>query len=226
MKTTQCGFTLVELLITMLIGLFILSAVTTMLVSSNQTSVDTLRMIRMQQELRAVMNLMTSDLRRAGFNGGSASLIGTGSASPFSISEPTTASPTGTCILYSYDQSGNSAASPTNYDGTVNGTENYGFRLDSGDGAVERRQAGAGCSAGGWQNLTDENVVKVTGLQFTRSDSVVCNGTTQGAIVVWLSITLTGELVNDATVSRTLTERVRTRSEQYQSYPAGDCVNT
>lgn len=232
----QCnGFTLVELLVGMVIGVTVMAAITQIMVSSNNTNLDTLRMVRFNQEMRSVMNLMASDIRRGGFNAYAVSQIGQGTtaANPFgglSIDDVTitTATPgplTGSCIRYSYDDSSNAA---TNADGLLNGNEQYGFKLNG--GAVQRHTTAATCADAGWQTLTDTANLTVTALTFTLQDNLVCQGTAPNAFngmhdqTVTITFTATSPLVTGLT--RTLTETVHVRNNRYQYFAAGDCVPT
>lgn len=231
MSKRHGGFTLVELLVGMVIGMVVLAAVTQVMVSSNNTNLDTLRMVRFNQEMRSVMNLMTSDLRRGGFNGFAVSQIGQGSvlASPFAgltiddvAVDAANPSPlTGTCLRYSYDDSSNAA---TNADGALNGSEQYGFRFNG--GAVQRHTTAATCADAGWQALTDTTNLTVTALTFTLTDNLVCEGTSNGIHVQSVTISFTAASPLVTGLARTLTETVRTRNNRYENFAAGNCANT
>lgn len=61
----QSGFGLVELMIGMLVGMIVVAAALSLLTKSMATSNDTIKMSRLDQELRQVMTMLTRDLRRA-----------------------------------------------------------------------------------------------------------------------------------------------------------------
>jgi len=65
----QSGLTLIELMISITVGLFVLTGLIYLLSSSMNTNTQTLRSTRLNQELRAVMQLVTHDLKRAGGTG-------------------------------------------------------------------------------------------------------------------------------------------------------------
>lgn len=65
-SSRQRGLTLIELMISITIGLFVLAGLTYMISSSMNTNTQTLRSTRLNQELRAAMQLITHDLKRAG----------------------------------------------------------------------------------------------------------------------------------------------------------------
>lgn len=60
------GFSLIELMIAVTLGLLVLAAVTAVMVSTITTNSANLNMIRLDQDLRNIMLLMTRDIRRAG----------------------------------------------------------------------------------------------------------------------------------------------------------------
>jgi Tfp pilus assembly protein PilW len=64
-RLRQAGFGLVELLVGMAIGMIILAAASTALLSSLTSNRDSIRMSRLDQELRQVMTMISRDVRRA-----------------------------------------------------------------------------------------------------------------------------------------------------------------
>ena len=71
-KSMQRGFTLIELMISIVIGLIILTAVIGMFVTMIKADNDYLKSIRLNQELRSSMSLITRNIRRAGIDGSGA----------------------------------------------------------------------------------------------------------------------------------------------------------
>jgi len=74
-KHRQAGVTLIELMISIVLGLLILSAATAMTVQSMVMNADTLSSARLNQNLDSVIQVMVNDIRRAGY---SASFTGGG----------------------------------------------------------------------------------------------------------------------------------------------------
>ncbi|MFO7569307.1 MAG: prepilin-type N-terminal cleavage/methylation domain-containing protein, partial [Smithellaceae bacterium] len=66
MKKT--GFTLVELLIAMVVGLIIMAAVYSVMTMAQRTSAGTERKVLTQQDTRSVLDFMASEIRMASFN--------------------------------------------------------------------------------------------------------------------------------------------------------------
>jgi len=213
------GFTLIELMISIAIGLMIMAAVLTMFVAMVGSNNDNLKSIRLNQDLRAAMGLITRDLRRAGANLNSANnSLETLATNPFqgvtiAANEQGDANK---CIVFSYDDStvgsgtydASSASIPNLTYAPNNPNELFGYRFDSANNEVESRQAGAACSVSNWAALTDSALVTITDLGF--ASTVV---TEAGINILQITITLSGQLTNDATVSRTLIESVKIRND-------------
>jgi len=203
-KQGQQGLSLLEILIAMVIGLFILGAVLGLFVSMIKSDSDNIKAIQLNQELRNVMGLMTRDIRRAGSNRNAAvNATTTPPTNPFSVAGTTRltigSNPQGTanaCVIYSYDSN--------------EASELYGFRLDEANHTIEARVSGSTCSAAGWTDLTDSTYISISGLTF--ADTTV---TVAGINLRQINITLTGNLENDPTVVRTLSETVKLRNDEF-----------
>ncbi len=61
----QSGFGLVELMIGLLVGMIVVAAALSLLSTTMASSNDNIKMLRLDQELRQVMTMLTRDLRRA-----------------------------------------------------------------------------------------------------------------------------------------------------------------
>ncbi len=231
------GFSLVELMVSIAVGLVVLAGITTMFAHNVKAGGDAMKMARLNQELQATMSLMTRDIRRAGYWGKACCTIGNPDTTSCTIGNPdTTACPVGnpqnnnlftldtpspnpgSCITFSYDRNGDgnvdvgsSGTSPAN-----DPDERFGFRLRS--GALETRQSGADCAAGGWDGITDTVTTEITGLTFELVTKNVDIGaaTTSEIIVREVTITLSGQLRRDTAVSRTLRDKVRVHNDLYQ----------
>ncbi|MCL5801100.1 MAG: prepilin-type N-terminal cleavage/methylation domain-containing protein [Gammaproteobacteria bacterium] len=171
-KTT--GFSLVEMMISIVVGLVVVAGVISIFSSAVKSHTDNLRMTRLNQELRTTMNLMTRELRRAGFWGGNKqgppvipplnpppdprrgamNTVDTpGTANDFAGILPITG---GSCITFEYDEDNNGFSATT---------ERRGFQLDG--GAVESgTDTGGGCGTGTWNAITDSDAIVITGLTF------------------------------------------------------------
>ena len=168
------GFSLVELMISIVVGLVVVGGVISVFASAVKSHTDNLRMTRLNQELRTTMTLMTRELRRAGYWGGNKQHSGPktyvadrGAMNTVGVLE----TPQGQlnpfrfitiigddCITFSYDDDNDGALDIADPD------ERRGFGLDG--GAVEVRTGGTACG-GAWTNITDPAAVVITALTFT-----------------------------------------------------------
>jgi len=227
----EIGFNLIELMISMALGLIVLGGAISVFLATSNSNRDVLNAIRLNQELRGVMSFVTRDLRRAGSWGYIAAIAldpsktmadnpfnGVGQITGTPSCDPTisglTAGDGGTdvdgdgalecvysCVEYTYDLS---------VDGLHGGnSELFGFGFE--DDVVKLRQGGTTCAAGmvGWEAVTDDNVVKITNFQVIDRFPESYGGTQTRL----LEIRITGELVKDSTVSRDLVDYVRIRND-------------
>lgn len=217
MKKTQ-GFSLIELMIGILVGLFILSGSVLMFASYSKSSTDSIALTHLEHELRSAMNLIVGDIRRAGFYGNAAAMIQSGANNnPFMAAVTDIQTPVNTCVLLSYDRNNDGTLPALN---TAGGDERFGYRLNN--QVIQTRSitdAAFSCTQGSWENLTDSTVVQITNLTFTLAPAnIFINGVDATGGMVTLrnvTITLTGRLLNDTAVTRTLSTNVRVRNDKF-----------
>ncbi|MDP1666095.1 MAG: prepilin-type N-terminal cleavage/methylation domain-containing protein [Methylobacter sp.] len=229
----QTGFTLIEIMIALLIGLVILSATISMYVNTVKGSTDTINSARLNYDIESVMLLMVNDLTRAGYWGGATDGVDS-STNPFIAGAANIQIPTAACILYSYDAP---SALAVNGDGIVNNGEYYGFKLQSGAISIrsaDTAEATANCTGTGWSALTVPQDVNITALTFTTAykclnvTTSLSYDTTCAAVVTaanlasgekavesrQFNIALTGQLAADTTVTKTLNGTVKVRNDR------------
>lgn len=207
----QQGFSLIELMIGLVAGLIVIGAVSSFTVATLRASNENVQSSRLTQDLRTAMTLVTRELRRAGYDGAAVARLGTGT----SLSGYTTLSVANGCLTYQYNR--------------ISGDQFRAIRLNA--NALEMATAAAaiaGCASGTWNQVTDTDVVNITGFllgetkeKFSAvvSSRVVGTNTevTVGCGVVRnVAIDITGSLVADASISRTIREEVRVRADPVQ----------
>jgi prepilin peptidase dependent protein B len=212
------GFTLTELLVALVINVLVLSSLLAVFIANINHYTTSIATNRLNQQLQAVMQLMTSDIRRAGYWSNSANLIGTDTnTNPFMATGTTDITVGGTgnsCILFTYDHNGTGTLPALS---TTADDDRYGYRLMN--GAVQTRPWGASfsCSASAtnWENVTDSTVT-ITALTFTLTTQTVATGLgTSGLKTRSVDITLTGQLTSNSTITKTLTEHIRIRNDYF-----------
>jgi prepilin-type N-terminal cleavage/methylation domain-containing protein len=115
MRANIRGFSLVELMVALAAGLIVSAAVVAFLMSSFKSNGEYVISTRLTQELRNTLDLVSRDLRRAGYDEHNMSNMATGRVSPFSrmhicdsagacVGDATAPTPPLTCVIYSYDR--------------------------------------------------------------------------------------------------------------------------
>lgn len=206
-RSRQTGATLVELMISVSLGMLLLAGLISFVIASLNSNASIAKATRFNGEMRSVMTLMANDIRRSGGWGNAISGLGAAAANPFS----TVTTPTTSCILYSYDMNENGTL-----ESTVTMDERFGFLLHGGAVKMRNGVAGYNCTdSASWAGVTDPKTVRVTDLNFSLS---TINAPTVGGHSVSIrevTITLTAELVNDPSVNQTLTQSVRIPNDAY-----------
>jgi len=113
----QAGVSLIELMISIALGLLLLSAATAMTVSSMVMNADTLKSARLNQNLDSVLHAMVNDIRRAGYSGGRMEMFEDYPSLHIAASR--------SCVLYAYNAN-DSLLSP---DTILDENERFGFKL-------------------------------------------------------------------------------------------------
>ncbi|MBM3114683.1 PilW family protein [Jeongeupia naejangsanensis] len=225
MLMRQKGFSIPEIMVALVIGMVLILGATTYLMTNLRASRDIVAQAKLNQDMRVIMDLMTRDIRRAGYYGTAtdtanfAQLFRTNTGNP--AFDAATSDNNAACIVYRYDLDGN---------GALAANETYGFMFSGTDRTAYLRQAsatGTNCSgskgASGtvdWLALNDANQIEITRVQFcyvnpaTPNDipPASCNtfptGTAIQAIAVILQARLTGK--PDSTL--TLLQRIQLRN--------------
>ena len=189
----QSGVTFIEILVGMAVGIIVIGGAVAIYASSVRSGNEALLASKLNQELGALMHVMTNDIRRAGFWG--TALGSRADENPFNMPGATAlvvrddmandalqaATGQGSCITYAYD----ATYVGGNVPGAVEATDLFGFRLNG--TTVEMRQTGAvdgaacvggtclSCSNGVWLEVTDPDIVEITELTFDLSRSQCLN---------------------------------------------------
>lgn len=171
-KPRQSGLSLIEMMIGLSIGLIIVAAAMSVYVSTIQGQADNTKITRLNQDLRAMMDIMVRDIRRAGFVTSAPSVNYLSlQANPFFNSTTSNATTditihnSATCIVYSYNRDNDAPV-------VVDNNERLGFRLNDG-GEMEMRSTGStneNCTNTSWESITEPEV-EIVSLVFTLSST-------------------------------------------------------
>lgn len=256
MFSRQKGMTLVELMLGLAVGLIVMGSIFSIYLSTVENNARMLSNSKLNQELSALMNVMTNDIRRAGYWGNIPPAgLSSPQGNPFAQVDDTAlevhagnapqgAMGSGDCVIYTYD---------ADADGVLDNADIRGFRLNN--GVVQMRERGDTASnpthdscadgAGTWRDVTDGNLISITALSFDLADSACLNtaepnglenggdpaviddageadcytvvpAAGSGEFTVetrQILVSLTGTLVGDPGVQRTLTQEIRVRND-------------
>ncbi len=226
-RAAMRGFSLVELMVGIAVGMFVVAAAALMATSQLTDNRRLLLETQLQQDLRASADIIARELRRSGYWATARAGVpppggGTILANPYATLSPDTAN---SKVSYNYRRG--------------SGAESFGFRLNNGTlQSCQSDYDATGCS-GGWQDLTDRAAIRIPDNGFSiatvRSGGrgQTANGNdivipcpqlcTDGTTACWprvsvreLVITITGQSTSDATVTRTLELSVRLRNDRVQ----------
>lgn len=214
------GLSLVELLVGIAVGLFVVAGASFVAVNQIGDSRRLTLETQVQQDLRAAADLVARDLRRAGYWGAAQSGVWYDggpavAANPYLETSPDAVAAAVQEVDYRYSRDAE--------DGVVDpDREQFGFKLE---GQAIKMRVGDG-----WQALTDPNVLKVTAFDVTlqkESAQLPCfNPCPGGGTACWPSVdvrrftvSIGGEAVSDPNVRRSVTTSVRLRNDD----SAGAC---
>jgi len=235
------GFSLIELMIALVLGLIVIGGVLAFTMSSLRSNADFVQSTRLTQELRSSIDFISRDLRRAGYDENAMNYYTQGSTgvttvSPFTLLrvEPDA---DGDCVLYAYDRGAPGAGGQLKLaDGEIRGIRlrtrvvnglNVGVLEVAESAAAVTPACGGGqpdftkyptaCNAGsGWCALSDPRVLDVDAFVVDTSGSINVASVPKGLpfSIRDLQVTLTGSLIgNTPAVSRTTLTRVRVRAD-------------
>ncbi len=227
----QRGLSLVELMIGTTIGLFVVAGTVSLYATNANNSRRLLAEARLNQDLRAAMDLVSRDLRRSGYWGNAikgTTITGTGTstmANPYRGIETTGTDE----VSYQFSRDATE-------DDAVTDNEYFGFRLDNGVLMMQTEKDG-------WAPMTDSHQVTVSEFSIATTSTELALGslcttacavanvalvrliTTACAVgtpncptmtVRKFVIRLSGQSVTDTNVVRTLEASVRPRNDQLE----------
>jgi type IV pilus assembly protein PilW len=214
MMQRQRGLSTVELLVGVAIGLVVIAAAAKLLAAQLGESRSLLLEARLMQDLRTATDLVTRDLRRAGYWGAAASGVwGPGAsavlANPYAALPPGEAASDAVSFQFSRDINENHG---------VDSNERFGFRLRN--GTLEMQ-----LGAANWQAVTDTTLLTITAFSITPTVQTIslagyCARGCTGAgcpqqQVRSLAVRLAGRARGDATVTRSVHSELRLRNDTF-----------
>ena len=211
----QRGMSLVELMVGIAVGMFIVAAAATLVSSQLVDNRRLMLELQVQQDLRATADIITRDIRRIGAYGAT-SINETG----FYVWDSGTGSTVET-LFSGFTLTGDKIEfwSPRQL-GDI-GPYGYMSVLSPSSGVIKSQ-----LSSSGWQQLTDSDAMKVTAFSLTAADeppvTVACTKACPGGgTACWPTVTvrkvvidITGQAKTDASIVRRVRSVARLRNDQ------------
>lgn len=205
-KHAQRGLTLIELMIGMVIGLIVSGIALNLYLSTLNISTQTANTVRLNQEMRLIMDMMVSDIRRAGY-GDTPDGVSVAYSSIVSGGVPISIFKDGgeDCLVISYN---------ADSDADI---ELFAYKLASGTvrlselSATSTSTASVNCSSFSvWENLSSTDISAFSALSFTSN--AASSGWTSTLPKV-ITVTMSASSAQDSKIFRQLIETVRVRNE-------------
>ncbi len=219
------GFTLIELMVALVLGLVVIGGVMGVFISTYQANAQNIKAVRLNEEMRAVMSMITRDVRRAGGRDfdWNATVNWYVSANPLATNVAWAVSDTAVaadaCLRLAYAVS----ASETNY---------VGYRLvTNGDdkGVVQLHfpttTSNWSCAdtSNKWQAITDPEIAWIQSLSFTVTTEPEITGVEVRTVIVNLRAAThtrsadpsdsSADCSNVDVVCRQIQEKIRVRND-------------
>lgn len=205
-KHAQRGLTLIELMIGMVIGLIVSGIALNLYLSTLNISTQTANTVRLNQEMRLIMDMMVSDIRRAGY-GDTPDGVSVAYSSIVSGGVPISIFKDGgeDCLVISYN---------ADSDADI---ELFAYKLASGTvrlselSATSTSTASVNCSSFSvWENLSSTDISAFSALSFTSNAASSGWASTLPKVI---TVSLSASSAQDSKIFRQLIETVRVRNE-------------
>ena len=241
-KYKSMGFSLVELMIAMAIGLVVIASVLAFTMSSLNANTEYVQATRLTQELRNSMDVVSRDLRRTGYDENSMSLLLKTITVPSPFAPIFTAdnlnsdgnTATDDCILYAYDRADGVPGTINLARGEIRGLRRATTTINGVTvGVIEMAESASGvtpsctgtavnystyparCTGNGWCALSDPRQINITAFNLTVTRTVPAD--TSNLQIRDIDISIQGTLPGQPDVIRGVQGNIKIRS---------DCIRT
>ena len=212
----QRGLGMLEMMISMALSLLAVTTMVVLMANTLGSGSTTIQMSRLSQELRASMQLMSRDLRRANYHGSFLNCFANVDCrDDLNISayvDTIHINDAGNCFWYWLDRDG---------DADLSDDPIGGFRLGTvgGVGVLQMRTTGnsaANCDDDtSWESITDPNIVEITGFNISTSDSYTETLSAAGdvQVVEKIRLNINGRMANNHSVQREIQDLILIRND-------------
>ena len=208
-RRPRLGLSIVELMVGITIGLFILAGASMMLTTQLGDNRRLLLEAQVQQDLRSTVDMISREIRGAGYWSNASNQVWKPT-----VTNPYSAGPLVATANNSSLEYYKSLENPGLDNNLIDNNEYGGFRLNAGTGTIDVQ-----LGSGNWQQLTDPAVLTV--VQFTLVPNTVAvdvpPSVPGGAILKLcirdVTLTIVVRAVHDAAVQRSISNRIRLRND-------------
>lgn len=239
-RRSSSGFSLIELMVALVAGMIVVGSVIAYTVSSLRANTEFVKSTRLMQELRNVNDVVNAELKRAGYDEAAMDYVANPTATAASLFAPILVDTTANanCVVYAYDRSGGRPGkvdgdrgelrairrSTWNSIGVLEVAESTGTVTPACGGASpDYSQYPVSCNAtSGWCPLSDPRVLNVATFAVTttpvgtNSNGVQSLSGGPGLNALQMrefGITLAGNLVSDASITRSMRSDIKVRAD-------------
>jgi prepilin peptidase dependent protein B len=221
--TRQMGFSLMEVVVSMGLSLFVTAAMVALMSNSMGNAARVINMTKLSDDLRSTMQLMSRDVRRSSYNANALFCYGNedcGTDGSVTLPADIVISAAADCFTFLLDR---------DHDGDSTENEAGGFRrrVENNVGLIEMwtggNQPDCDAAAGGnWQPVTDQTTMNITAFNVDNSlsyDQEIFNDgvTTITQRVRKLRLAIGGELIIASGVNRRIEDVISVRNDLLQT---------
>jgi type IV pilus assembly protein PilW len=213
---SQFGFGLIEMLISTALSMLAVTVMVILMANTLGTGAKTIQMSRLSQELRASLQLMSRDLRRANYHSGFLNCFANANCrSDLNITAYVNTiqiNAAGNCFWYWLDRDSDADLSNDAVGGFRHATIN-------GVGVLQMRISGnsaANCDDGtDWELITDPGIVDITSLIISNADSYTESLSAAGdvQVVEKIRLSINGRMASNPSVQKELQDLILVRND-------------
>jgi type II secretory pathway pseudopilin PulG len=213
---SQFGFGLIEMLISTALSMLAVTVMVILMANTLGTGAETIQMSRLSQELRASLQLMSRDLRRANYHSGFLNCFANANCrSDLNITAYVNTiqiNAAGNCFWYWLDRDSDADLSNDAVGGFRHATIN-------GVGVLQMRISGnsaANCDDGtDWELITDPGIVDITSLIISNADSYTesLSATGDVQVVEKIRLSINGRMASNPSVQKELQDLILVRND-------------
>lgn len=215
----QKGVTLIELMVAMVISLIVSSAMVMLMANTMGTGTQTIQMTRLTQQMRATMQLMSRDLRRANYHT-SDCFANVACASAMTDIKAVTPEG-GDCFRFWYDREGDGDLDAGAFQLFARNGVNVIQMATTDDATVS-----CGSDWGAGRDVTDSDMMNVTAFTVSNADSYneIISEDSDTQTISKIRLTMTASLLTSAVgipITRTMEDLIYVRNPVM--CPGGTC---